>query len=573
MRTRSVAVAVLILVLAPLNGVRQEALRAQEPPHEHGGHVHGLGTVDFPNSGAPAAQEPFLRGIALLHSFEYEDAADAFREAQTADPSFALAYWGEALTSAKLLWGRDDPEAARGALARLAPNAAARLALARTERERAFGAAVEALYAEADLPTRARGYADSMRTLAERDTDDLEAAAFASIAQLMATYAGALDVAQRATAREAAIAFADRVFRVNRDHPGAAHYLIHAYDDPAVAERGLEVARAYAEIAPDAQHALHMPSHIFVQVGLWDDVVASNERAWAASRTWTARRSAGPTSLDFHSLEWLQHGYLQQGRYQAARALVDTARAVLAGADLTGSVDPYYAEARLAFRHSAETRDWRSPPVVVADPGSAQAAESRYAFFSLTTKYQAAVGAIVHGDTTAASIEAFRQEVAARLAGRAPGGHLSVMPLHVDALLARAHGDTKTAVALLRLASELEDAVAPVGPPNILPTLEWLGGLLLETGMADEAAAAYERALARWPNRSASLLGLARARRALGDKAGAAERYRQLLANWHSADADLPELAEARNFLTSLPAKTPTAAEPARGDGSTGGSG
>jgi tetratricopeptide (TPR) repeat protein len=544
---KSVAIAVLILVLAPLNGVRQETLRAQEPPHSHGGHIHGLGTVDFPNSGAPSAQEPFLRGVALLHSFEYEDAADAFREAQTADPSFALAYWGEALTSAKLLWGRDDPDAARSALTRLAPTADARLALARSGRERAFGAAVEALYVDADLPTRARGYADSMRALAERDPHDLEAAAFASIAQLIATYAGALDEARRASAREAAIAFADRVFRANRDHPGAAHYLIHAYDDPAVAERGLEVARAYAEIAPDAQHALHMPSHIFVQVGLWDDVVASNERAWAASRAWTDRRSAGPTSLDFHSLEWLQHGYLQQGRFQAARALVDTARAVLAGADLTGSVDPYYAVARLAFRQSAETGDWRSPPVVVADPGSAQAAESRYAFFSLTAKYQAAVGAVLHGDTRAASIEAIGQEVAARAAAQQGSGQAAIMLLHVDALLARAHGDGETAITLLSRASDLEDAIAPVGPPNILPTLEWLGALLLEAGRAEEAAATYERALARWPNRSASLLGLARARRALGDDAAAAECYRSLLANWHSADPDLPALQEARS--------------------------
>jgi tetratricopeptide (TPR) repeat protein len=528
-----------LLVSAPVRAV-------QEPPHVHGQHAHRLGTVLFPNSGGAAAQEPFLRGVALLHSFEYEDAADALREAQTSDPDFALAYWLEAVTNSKLLWGREDTAAARRVLRRLGPTAEARLARAGSERERAWGAAVEALYVAADVRTRARSFAESLRALAAQDTDDHEAAAFASIALQMAEQVGAYERNERAAIRREAIALADRVYRTNRDHPGATHYLIHAYDDPEVAAQGLEFARAYAEIAPDAQHALHMPSHIFVQVGLWDDAVASNERSWAASRDWVERRHGTAVDLDFHSLEWLQHGYLQQGRYRAARALIDTARAVLRGADLANSVDPQFVAQRLSFRYAAEARDWSLPLPPPPATGTAGGAETRYSSFSFLSLYQAAVGAILQGDTAAPVIAAFRRDIDERSRGQASRGYLAVTRLHVDALLASARRDRAAAIDLLMLAVQGEDEIPPVGPPTVLPTLEWLGDLLLTANRATDAAQAYEAALERWPNRARSLIGLARARQALGDAAGSAAAWRTLLESWHAADAELPELAEAR---------------------------
>ena len=550
-----------IMLLVAFTSIGAAApVRAQEPPHAHGEHAHRLGTVDFPNSGSPAAQEPFLRGIALLHSFEYEDAADAFHEAQAADSAFALAWWMEALTNTQLLWGWDDAPAARRALARLGLTPEARLAQAATPRERAYGAAVEAFYADTDVRTRARAFADSLRALAAREPQDMEAAAFASVALQMAGEVGAFPGDDWIAAREDAITLAERVFQANRDHPGAAHYLIHVYDNPDVAARGLDVARAYALIAPDAQHALHMPSHIFVQVGLWDDVVASNERAWAATRGWAARRGESAAMLDFHAFEWLQHGYLQQGRFEAARALIDTVRAVLAGVDRAESVNATFVEARLMFRYAAETGRWQEPLARAAGRGS-EAAADRYAFFSLFEAYQAAVGAILQGDTAAPAIDAFRQVIAERSSrdtsggGRESRGYLGMLPLHVSALRACARGDRESAISLLTRAAVFERDIPPVGPPSALPTLELLGALLLEIDRPADAADAYERALLRLPNRSASLLGLARARAALGDEPGAAERYRQLLANWHSADPDLPELVEARRFLTSLPAK------------------
>jgi len=531
------------------------SLRAQESPHAHGGDAHALGTVVFPNSGAPVAQEPFLRGVALLHSFEYTDAADAFGEAERADPSFALAFWGDALTNTQLLWGVDDVPGAREALARLAPSTEARLAMARTPRERAYGAAVEAFYADGEVAARARAFADSLRALAAREPDDMEAAAFASLALQMAMSVGAYPTDESTSLREEAIAFADRVFRANPDHPGAAHYLIHAYDDPVLAPRGLEAARAYATIAPDAEHALHMPSHIFVQVGMWPDVASSNERAWAASRAWVERRGVSTTELDFHSLQWLQYAYLQQGRYRMAAALVDSARSVLAGVDPSDSsyADAAYVVGRLEFALAAETGEWEAwQPAELRDV--APSASVRERFFARSAAYQRAAGSAMKGDAAEAenAARAFREDAASIANGEPGRAGLEVLAIQLEAIAAGARGDSEAMLAGLAEAAAAEESLPPVGPPSHLPTHELLGSALLGSALLEsarprEAAAAFEQALARRPNRSAALLGLARAREASGDIAGARTAYRELLANWKEADPDLAPLQEVRN--------------------------
>ena len=541
----------LVFIVAALSAVAGPApLLSQEPPHAHGAEGHRLGSVDFPNSGAPAAQESFLRGVALLHSFEYTDAAEAFREAQRVDPAFALPFWGEALTNTQLLWGVDDPDAAREALGRLAASPADRLALAGTELERAFGAAVEAFFANGETAARARAFADSLRGLAARDPAP-EAAAFASLAIQMALAEGAYPEPERATLREEAIALADRVFRANPDHPGAAHYLIHAYDDPELAPRGLEAARAYASIAPDAEHALHMPSHIFLQVGLWDDTAASNERAWAASRAWVTRRGASGADHDFHSLQWLQYAYLQQGRHAMAAALVDSARAVLAGVDLRESSypDAVYVVPRLEFALAAETGDWGAwdPPTV---PEQSPAASMRERFFTLNARYQRGAGAAMRGEARGADEAArgFREAVTALPAGAPGTGSLEVTAMQLEALAAGARGDHAGMLAGLEATARASDALPPpIGPPSSLPTHELLGEALLDAGRPAEAAAAFERALELRPNRSTALLGLARARGAAGDMAGAVSAYQKLYANWGSADPDLEALPEVRS--------------------------
>lgn len=266
------------------------------------------------------------------------------------------------------------------------------------------------------------------------------------------------------------------------------------------------------------------------------------------ARAWVARRGGSPAGLDFHSLAWLHHGYLQQGRFRAAAALVDTVRATLAGVDIAGHPDATFVEASVTFRQAAETGRWDRPPArAPAGAGAADPAYTdRFAFFSLSAAYQAAVGAILQGDTADTAIDAFRAVIAERSTGAADRGYIRLLPLQVDGLLARARGDRDAAIARFTQAAQVERDIPPVGPPSALPSVEWLARLLLEADRPAEAARAYERALERWPNRSAALLGLARARGALGDTAAAADSYRALLENWHSADPDLPELEEAR---------------------------
>jgi tetratricopeptide (TPR) repeat protein len=272
----------------------------------------GLGSVNFPTSGSRRAQPAFLRGVALLHSFEYDDAAEAFREAQRLDSAFALAYWGEALTYDHALWGGQDSAAARAVLARLGPNAEGRIALGRTARERGYLAAVEALYGDGGMRERHLAYEQAMARLHEENPADLEAASLHALALLTVRERHSADL--RPAVRAAAIG--EEVLRRNPNHPGATHYLIHAYDDPVLAPLGLTVARRYARLAPRAEHALHMPSHIFVQLGAWEDMVASNEAAWTASKAWVKRKGRRNDDLDLHAASWLHYGYLQQAGWR-----------------------------------------------------------------------------------------------------------------------------------------------------------------------------------------------------------------------------------------------------------------
>jgi tetratricopeptide (TPR) repeat protein len=527
------------------------------PPVRPTGRALNVGTVKFQNSGAPAAQAPFLRGIALLHSYEYYDARVAFREAEDSDPRFALAYWAGALTHSQFDWGTEDLPAARAALARLAPTRDQRLALAGTARERAFGATVETFFEDRPLLDRALSFAASMRDYAAGAPADLEAAAFAARGALyVLRYAPPADRVRRA---EEAIALAERVVAANPKHPGGVHYLIHATDSPRFAAKGLAAARVYDKLAPDADHALHMPSHIFLQLGLWGDVAAANERAWTASRAWVAQGGHSVAELGWHSLQWLQYGYLQQGRYQSARALIDSARAILdpaSPADLAGYPDVRYAIETMTFQYGAETGRWDLFPRAMADAAvlaqrAADAASVREKQMATTATYQAAVAAVLgRGDTSAAlaGARALRSGVES-LPAQEPRRMLAEgLATQLDALAARANGEPETAIALLNriVGSSREAGTAPLGPPTVIPPSERLGALLLEVGRPREAILAYEGALSDRPNRSAALLGLARAKAAAGDQPGATAMYAKLLANWRNADSEGPAIAEVR---------------------------
>src|SRR5688572_12806948 len=267
---------------------------------------------------AKSAQAEFARGVEWLHSFMYEDAIDAFRAAQKLDASYALAYWGEALSFSQPLWFYEELPQARAALAKLGATPEARIAKAKTPREQGFVRAVEALFGPGDKAGRHSAYAQEMGKVASGNPADDAAQAFYALGLLATMSRGdaALPI------RRQAGAIAEKIFERNPKHPGAAHYILHAYDHGSLVARALPAARAYAKIAPAASHALHMPAHAFLQVGFWDEAAASDEASWNASIAWAKRRGLSIASRDYHSLAWLQYEWTQQGRFSKTKEAI-----------------------------------------------------------------------------------------------------------------------------------------------------------------------------------------------------------------------------------------------------------
>ncbi len=498
-----------------------------------------LGKIDFPTSGPSQAQAHFLRGALLLHSFEYDDSAEEFREAQKIAPAFAMAYWGEAMTYNHPLWMEQDAGAARKVLGHLAPTKEARLAKAPTEREKMYLEAVETLYGPGDKASNDRAYADAMRRLHEKVPQDENAATFYALA-LLGTCEG---VRNTATYMKAA-AVAEEVFAKNPLHPGAVHYLIHCYDDPVHAPLGMRAARVYAKIAPAAGHALHMPSHIFFASGMWEEAAASNTAAWKASLDRAERKKLGPDDHSYHALFWLEYADLQLGRYGDAR------KALHAMEDDAGKSGSDRAKAHLAMMRAA----W--------------VVETRRFDDDVVRSLSGERGVTLFAEGLAASAKKDRQRLAraaAAIVGEPSGGHGggsmygmgrpsgvsadAVLKKELDALLASASGDGPRALALAKEAADAEDGMSfEFGPPAVVkPSHELYGELLLAAGKPAEARAEFERCLARAPNRALSLLGLARACAKSGDRAAARDAYTRLAAVWRRADADLPDLAEVRS--------------------------
>lgn len=505
-------------------------------------HVDGLGALSFPNSGAAEAQEPFHRGVLLLHSFEYEDAAASFREARERDPDFALAYWGEAMTYNHPIWNQKDTEAAREVLDRYAPSPAERVARAPTEREAAYLAAVDVLYGEdgskEHLDTL---YSEAMAALVDTYPDDFEARAFHALS-LLGLSQGDRDVPTYVEAGTRAL----DLFRSNPEHPGAAHYVIHAFDDPTHAPLGLEAARAYSEIAPDAAHAQHMTSHIFLARGMWDDVVEANERADGVVDRFRAEADRPPTSCG-HYNEWLIYGYQQQGRMADAAALLEACRAEVAG------------DAPMAAGSFARMRGYH------LGDGALQEAGTTAAFARPVDEVDPATGIVYAiGDGLAAAAAGDGDGLARALGTLEtadPAAHPSLgdyVPVYrgvLEALALKMRGDPEGAVARAREAADLEAAL-PVdfGPPGAMrPAREVEGDLLLEAGRPAEAMTAYRVQLQRTPDRVRTLAGYGRAAAAAGAMAEAEEAYRTLLDLTGRGDTDFAPRVEAEAFLARLP--------------------
>ena len=319
----------------------------------------GLGTISFPNSGNEAAQKDFLDGVRLLHSFEWEDSAEAFQRAQAADPNFALAYWGESLshTGGHHYPPGQDMSKARAALLKLGKTRAERVAKAETDREKGYLESVHILYGPGDLQERSDGYEQALAELSAAYPDDLEAAAFHALSLMRSRVRG--KASQRVDMRAGAIA--QRVFRENPDHPGAAHYVIHAYDDPVHAPVALYAAEKYSDIAPAAVHALHMPSHIFVQHGMWDHVRGLNTRSYQASVDRAERKGLSPARYSYHALYWLLYAYLEEGRYEDGQQLLDEFEELTKRDEMTGGMKETWL--RMDALHTVETRRWKPQPV------------------------------------------------------------------------------------------------------------------------------------------------------------------------------------------------------------------
>jgi hypothetical protein len=344
-RTALFLVAFVTAVFAACTHEQQSNLTEQARPGK-------LGTVHFPSSCSNHAQANFLRGVAALHSFWYEVALDEFRESTTIDPNCTMGYWGEAMAHNHPLWGDpQETEEARKVLAKI--NNTTKLA----SRELAYLQAVKVLYGEGEKAGRDRAYSAAMEKLSRDYPNDIEAALFYALS-LMGTVGE--DPAGLQT-RLRAGAIASDVYQKNPNHPGAAHYMLHAYDDPEHAAQALPAARRYANIAPEAPHALHMPSHIFLQLGMWSEAAASNEASWAASDQWVKRKNLSITKRDYHGLHWLLYIYLQQGRYGKAEELLHVMQQSLAEFPKDDPRNLMFGTAPLCFQPLVQPRVSRCP--------------------------------------------------------------------------------------------------------------------------------------------------------------------------------------------------------------------
>jgi tetratricopeptide (TPR) repeat protein len=523
-----------------------------------------LGRISFPTSGSAAAQPAFIRGVLLLHSFEYDDAISAFREAQRIDPGFAMAFWGEGMCFNQPLWGNENVTRARAALARLAATPSARAGRAATVREKAYLDAVERLFGDGSKVARDRAYLDRMAELSRAYPEDDEAAVFHALA-LLAT----IPIGERHPAislRAGTIASA--VLKKNPEHPGAAHYALHAYDDGEHAALGLTAARIYARIAPASSHARHMPSHVFLPLGMWDEASASDQSAFSASVDRARQQGLSPAQHDFHALAWLHYEYLQQGRFAEARTLVpliDRAIAAPNGPAGAGSGAPGVSGSGPTPHQHAESEIGRgfSPASLKGERASLRARQiiesgrwdemqGQGSFDNVDELFALGLSSVKTGDLARAEAVVTQLHGAQRAAPDADNRRLAVIMLaEVDGMLQLAKGRTAAARAALARAAQLEAAAPkPVARPYpIKPAGELYAEALLTMGEATAAVAQFQAALQRTPRRAAALIGLARAANAAGMASERARAAKEFLAVWHGADAGRPEPAEARALL------------------------
>ncbi len=535
------------------------ALAARVLAQEDHQHAHGeaeqFGTVNFPASCRAEALPVFTRAVAQLHSFGYEEARRSFEEAARIDPACGIAYWGIAMTYYHPLWAPPGPEelaAGRAAAAKAADVGG------KTARENGYIASIGVFYRDSDKVghgARAKAYSDAMGALSAQFPDDHEAAIFYALSLLGTAPPGDSTYANQ---RKAA-AILNAILPEEPAHPGIAHYMIHSFDYPELATDALPAARAYAKIAPSSPHALHMPSHIFTRLGLWQESIASNLDSAEAGRQLVAKRHPGTVSFDtMHALDYLEYAYLQIGDDAHARKVLDESERARKFDE--GSFAAGFALVAIPARWTLERRDWNG----AADlkPSTVGLPWDRFVYAPATTEFAIALGAARAGrlDTARAALGRLSEYRAVLVKTPVPGPYdwaaqVESMRLTASAWVAYAEGRKDEALATARAAADLEAKAGkhPVTPGAILPARELLADMLLEMGRPAEALAEYQASLRDAPARFNSLYGAGRAAELSGQRETAARMYAALVAQCVPGSTR-EELAKAKAFVAGTAA-------------------
>jgi hypothetical protein len=521
----------------------QTPAAARQETHDHGAATARLGTVHFDTSCSAAVQKDFDHGVALLHSFWFSAAIETFNGVLKTDPRCVMAQWGIAMS----WWGNPFAgiRSQQALAAGLAATDAARASGAGTDREKAYVAAVDLLFrnaATADQRSRTLAYEKAMEALSAKNPNDIEARIFYALALDQTalptdkTYANQLKAAD----------ILEREFKRQPDHPGLAHYIIHSFDVPPLAPRALDAARRYAKIAPDAAHALHMPSHTFTRVGFWQESIVANQASAAAARKDNA------AAEELHAFDYQVYAYLQTAQDAAAKRALETAAPLRVKITTTGAGNAappaagYYALAAIPARVALERDAW-------AEAAALPAHQSPFAWADAVTHFARALGAARSGNAAAAAADIDRLATLRDTLKKANDPYwpeqLEIQRLGATAWVALAQGRSDEALTLMRQAADMEDATEKlaVTPGPIKPARELLGEMLMQLKRPAEALAAFETTLKKEPNRFRATYGAARAADASGQRQKAYAYYAALLTISKQADQPLrKELDEAK---------------------------
>jgi tetratricopeptide (TPR) repeat protein len=529
------------------------------------GDLRGVGKVTFPITCAPEVQSDFARGVALLHSFFYEEARRVFTSVAERDPKCAMAQWGIAMTWWHPIWTPPTPDEMRAGKAAIEKAMAMN---AGTDRERGFITALNAYYNTPDGSTtapvgqschgpvgprdRVIAYETAMRQLRDKYPDDFEVQTFYAFAVLSVGYATPNDTSLSKQLEAAGIL--EKLWKQNANHPGVVHYLIHSYDYPQFAQHALTAAQTYASIAPWVPHALHMPSHIFTRLGMWDESIAANQASAEASRAYAAMRHRDATEAEeVHALDYMAYSYLQEARDTEAKKIVDLAAKVRKTNPELEFIAAY-ALAAIPTRYVFERNDWNAAATLTI-PNLPH--WSLFPFMEALIEYGHALGRAHTGDLDGAR-KAIARMQQLRDATKHPKfdyfkSHLDLQMQAASAWVAAAEGKKNEALDMLRRAADSEDILGkhPVSPGAFVPIREQLGTLLIEVGKPTEAQSEFEAALKIYPGRFRGLYGAAQAAEQAGDNENASRYYMKLAAQTAKAGGSRDELNHVREFLSA----------------------